>query len=563
MNKLIKQTQGVITIFISLMLTAILSIGSLVLEAGRFQSARTQLAEANISAATSTLSEYNSDLFERFGIVAFEGDNYAESLYSDYLTFNSDLSGESFGSNVSRLYSLDNHTLTGLYNLTYPSVLKRQIIAKSKYLKGSFNLWLTAETMPRIFTEFKSKAQSVAQWTRNISGEVSSDISSAAASIESSLKNSYDYDDSLKVVIDSGTMSLLPTATGTIENSIPDGEKENIQATLEDAKKVVGNYSSSIGNIDSSEAEQESTVGLNALLLRSNSRLRISQKDISSLSAKCSSTSLNISNILSRLSQGEEGQNNLLLNLYIAQYFSNRTQTAAGYIGPPRYTSSAEGFTSACAEYVFCGNKYETENQKNAYWVIFYLRLVDNAYKIFSTYESRSSADKLLWSYYETLIDMEMLTSEESLVPLTKEALFLPMEKAGAVASSFSSTRTVPDSLRSVGSLTEYKRSDYSDSSLTVNGKDFFNYTDYISFALWLVPNSNKLLRVADLIQTEMRYRQKYVNRETASFLMQNQYTYARVEANAKFNSILPIISLGSNSNLNGIGISSINYVGY
>ena len=158
---------------------------------------------------------------------------------------------------------------------------------------------------------------------------------------------------------------------------------------------------------------------------------------------------------------------------------------------------------------------------------------------------------------------MEMLTSEESLVPLTKEALFLPMEKAGAVASSFSSTRTVPDSLRSVGSLTEYKRSDYSDSSLTVNGKDFFNYTDYISFALWLVPNSNKLLRVADLIQTEMRYRQKYVNRETASFLMQNQYTYARVEANAKFNSILPIISLGSNSNLNGIGISSIKYVGY
>lgn len=563
MNKLIRQTQGVITIFISLMLTAILSVGSLVLEAGRFQSARTQLGEANVSAATSTLSEYNSDLFERFGIIAFEGDSYAESLYSEYINFNSDLSGESLGSNISRLYSLDTVTLTGLYNLTYPTVLKRQIIAKSKYLKGSFNLWLTSETMPRLFTEFKAKAQKVSQWTKDISGDVSSDISSATSSIESALKSSYDYDDSLKVTLGSSTAALLPTATGTIENSIPDGEKENIQATLEDAKKIVDNYSSSIGNIDNSEAEQESTVGIDISSLSLDSRKKITDKDIANLSQKCSNTSSNISNILSRLSQGDDGQNNLLLNSYIAQYFSNRTQTAAGYIGAPRYTSTAEGFTSACAEYVFAGNRSEINNQKSAYWAIFYLRLVDNAYKIFSNYDSRSSADKLLWSYYETLIDMEMLTSEKTLIPLTKEALFLPMEKIGTVASSFGSTRTVSDSLHSVGSLTEYKRSDYSDSSLTVNGKDYFNYTDYISFALWLVPNANKLMRVADLIQTEMRYRQKYVNHETTSFLMQNQYTYARVEAKAKFNSVLPIISLGSNSNLNGIGISSIKYVGY
>ena len=46
-----KNSYGVITVFISLMLVSILSLGTLVIEIARYQTAKTQLSEANISAS--------------------------------------------------------------------------------------------------------------------------------------------------------------------------------------------------------------------------------------------------------------------------------------------------------------------------------------------------------------------------------------------------------------------------------------------------------------------------------------------------------------------------------
>ena len=102
-----------------------------------------------------------------------------------------------------------------------------------------------------------------------------------------------------------------------------------------------------------------------------------------------------------------------------------------------------------------------------------------------------------------------------------------------------------------------------SENSFSVAGVDQFSYRDALAVALWLVPNSKKMSRAADLIQLEMRYRQQYVELKTATFLMSEQNTYCRIKCVAKLNSILPIISLGSNSGINGISFSTIKYVGY
>ena len=60
-----KNSHGVITVFISLMLVSVLSLGTLVVEVARYQSAKTQLAEANISASTSMVANYDVDLYKR------------------------------------------------------------------------------------------------------------------------------------------------------------------------------------------------------------------------------------------------------------------------------------------------------------------------------------------------------------------------------------------------------------------------------------------------------------------------------------------------------------------
>lgn len=90
MQKKLKKNKGVITVFIALMLTAVLSFGTLVLESGRFQTAKTQLAQAASSASTSMIAAYDGDLYENYGLLAIDTERFTEARYLDYLNFNSD-----------------------------------------------------------------------------------------------------------------------------------------------------------------------------------------------------------------------------------------------------------------------------------------------------------------------------------------------------------------------------------------------------------------------------------------------------------------------------------------
>ena len=81
-----------------------------------------------------------------------------------------------------------------------------------------------------------------------------------------------------------------------------------------------------------------------------------------------------------------------------------------------------------------------------------------------------------------------------------KYNMILPVNNPGAVASAFGS-KNIANAMSSLGI--------YNGTSFVVGGSDQTTYKDSLALALWIVPNSDKLLRVADLIQLEMRTRRR------------------------------------------------------
>lgn len=128
-----KSVKGAISILLSIVLLTTFSLGSLVMESGRYQSAKAQLDEANLSAALSMLTNFNTELSEAYGIFAFSEEDIKESEYYDYLNFNSDLDSEYYGNSISRLYGTPSAEIDAMYNLTNSTILKRQIMEYSKY----------------------------------------------------------------------------------------------------------------------------------------------------------------------------------------------------------------------------------------------------------------------------------------------------------------------------------------------------------------------------------------------------------------------------------------------
>lgn len=571
MNIFVKRENGAITIFISLMLVSILSIGSLVLEAGRLQSARTQLNEATVSAETSVISNYDLTLNDRFGIMAFEDDADTKADFNDYLSFNSDLDAEYKGNNVTRLYALAEVEMDGIYNFTYPSVIKRQILSKTKYTKATYDFPINIDTLSSFWPEFRSKcsqAQSLISSLSKGTGSISGDYSSALNAVEKAFSSIYDYDKNCVVVIPDSEVSILPSKTGTITDTIPTEEISRIQSTLDEAKSLVGEYASSIGGVDSGVEEEETSIGITGDYSSTRTEMKKAvtgaNYSLNNLATMSSDIIGKMSSVSSALGTNDNAETNMLINSYIADTFSNRAYLANGSVNPTRGTKSANNFSAACAEYIFAGNANETVNQQSAYWIIFYIRFVDNI-NLVSKSSGADNRTKFIWAFYETLVDMEVLTTHKGLVPLTKTSLFLPMSKASQIASQFSDMTVVETSLKNIGSVTTAERvAGDGNERLTTNGSGLADYTDYLSLALWFVPNTEKMLRISDLIQLEMRYRQKYVTNETVDFYMKNQNSYCRANVMAVFNSILPVISLsGNDRDMNGIKINAVKFVGY
>ncbi len=573
-----KGTRGVITILVSLMLVGVLSLGTLVIEAGRYQAAKTQLAEANISASTSMIAAYDPELYGRYGLLAIDTERFTSDRALDYLVFNADQAVGYKGNRLSTMYVVDSVELTGLYNLTYPSIMKRQILSRAKYHVVPQNYALNVYTMDAFFADYQNKCQYVAdhlalvaKGTADIGSltDIPENMQSALTSLYSTYSNLQAYDSDCDVTLNDSTTRLLPSITGTIENNAPPEDIADINSTLADAVTVLGG-SGSILSYNNGTIPSEPHISISASFI---SDIQNELGDILSASDLPSRTK-EVAKEIRALAQGlkatinvlkADKESNVLLNSYISEYFSNRNGRINTYAAPAKGTiingtMDNATFSSACVEYIFGGNASEKLNQEDSYNYLQAIRLINNLYAVmkdsasFNANNIYSVAAHIAWANYESIVDMELLTVYNVSVPFNKNEMILSIDLAESVNEAFSSHKT-EDALKAL----DY----YDGTSFYISGSNSFTYKDSLSFALWFVPNSQKLLRVADLIQLEMRYREQHVENKTAAFLMSEQDTYCRIKCIGKFNSVLPIISLDSSQSVYGIAFQSIKYAGY
>ena len=565
-----RKEKGVITVFVSTLLISVLSFGTLFIEAGRLHSAKAQLAEVNISSAESVLSNYDLNLYQRYGILAYNLDNDTKTRFQDYIYFDSDLDANYLGNNATCLYNIKNAELTGFYNLTYPSVLKRQILSKSKYLRSSYSYTMNLGNMANIIAEFRNKADTVNGVLSSSAQNPEPKYVSALSHVEDAFRDLSIYNEAAQAVLDSNTTNILPSKTGVKKDNIPQSEVEAIQATLDDAKNVIPEYTSYIGGIDAGNEDVESTakVSINSSSIRSSMK-SANVFGSNSLASTAKSTISSMKNILSSLGTGTDGQTNLLLNSYLTKHCPNRAYVPDGFAGAAN-SNSKDNFVNSYAEYIFGGKASETENQEAAYWQIFYFRFCDNLYCIIKNYSSfGNNASKILWAYYESLIDMNLLTdhSGDVVVPITKTKLFLPINDETKL-NYFSRDSYIDDVLKNklntLNQEIQMQSNNKAGKYKSCSGVNYAGYSDYISIALWFVSNAEKFTRLSDLIQLEMRYRQAHISSETLSFRSENCFTYCRVETEAQFRTLLPVLSIDDHGEaFSQASFSKVKYVGF
>lgn len=571
-------SNGVITVLVSLLLVGILSLGTVVLEAGRFQAAKTQLAEASASASTSMIAAYDSDLYARYGLLAIDTERFTSERCMDYLNFNSDLSVGYKGNRVSRMYTIESVELEGMYNLTYPSVLKRQILSRAKYHVIPQDYALNIYTMNAFFSDFQNKCQyvsdkitSVASGTASVGtiSDVNGDMLGAINALYTTFLDGERSDSNCDITLSSATVGLLPSATGTFENSVPTEDLTDINTALSDATTVLGGEGAflSYGN---GTVVAETDVSVDVSFMR---EIKTAMKDILS-AGDISQSGKDIAIEVKQLAQGlntainmlsSDAEGNLLLNSYITEYFSNRNNRLQTYSAPAKGTSingtvENAAFASACVEYVFGGMASEKANQESAHDYLAAIRLINNLYSVmtdsatFNDDNLYSVIAHIVWANYESCVDVELMSKYNVSVPFNKNNMILPISNPRVVSSAFAS-KDVASAMRVLGY--------YDGANFNIPGAYAFSYEDSLSFALWFVPNTDKMLRIADLIQLEMRYKEQHVENVTPQFLMSNQNTYCRVKCISKFSSLLPVISIDSNSGVKGITFQSIKYAGY
>lgn len=569
-----KSNGGVITVLVSLMLTGILSLGTMVIEAGRLQGAKTQLDDANLSAGTSMIAAYNSVLYERYGLLAIDKNMFSVERFREYLDYNSDRAAGHNGNNISTFYTVDSVEIEGFYNLTYPSVLKRQLTSRAKYHIIPQDYAVNCYNADYFISDYQSKATYVLDVLENVASgtaadgslsDVPPDMISALNKLYGTFRKIKKYDESYNVTVKDSDVSILPSTTGTVIQTVPSEDIDSINNAVKDANAVLGSNASLLASNNGS-VYSEVDVSLNTSFA---SNLISELGDLNELPTKavgitfdCRKLIQEISAALNVLSTDKEGT--LLLNSYIAGYFPNKNYTVEGYTGSEKGSAISDvdnsAFAGACAEYVFSGNANEITNQQIAYDYVLATRFISNLYSAvtvstsFDADNACSVAAHIAWAYYETCADTELLFKYNAVVPLNKTDMILPIDNIPSVTGAFAS-EDFSTAMTTLG---------VSDgNAVVVQGYDNTNYRDALAFALWFVPNSQKMLRVADLIQLEMRYREQHMENGAATFLMSEQNTFCRVKSMGRLNSVLPVISLNNGRSVKGTPIQSIKYVGY
>ena len=575
---LVKSEKGVITVLVSLLLVGVLTLGTLAIEAGRYQAAKTQLIEANISAANSMIAAYDEELYARYGLLAIDNERFTLERATDYLRFNADQAVGYQGNRLSSLYTVDSVDLDKAFDFTHTAILKRQMLNKAKYINTN-KYALNRDTVDAFFADFQNKCLYVAEQLAPVAdgiaesgtlSDIPADVRNALTALYKTYFDAYTYYPA-GVTLSDNTVKLLPRDFGMAD--VPHEMTDSIlmQQAMSDVSWVLGDtdvlYRGYGENTDQGQVYVWTGCYYDLLYdlkdVSSDAEVTMHAKDLAGLvrvMAKDMNAAINV-----LMTEKEE---NLLLNTYIVEYFSNRHNRISDYAGPEvgvTINGNMENltFATSCVEYIIGEDACESANESMAEHKLQAIRLISNLYALmtnstcFDAYNAHSVAAHLAWANFESIIDAKLLSNYNIAVPFNKDRAILDIANAGGVAGAYASAQ--PDD-----ALEPLKALGFHDgTTFVIPGSDLFNYTDSLAMAMWFENNAIKMFTVTHLIQLEMRYREQYVENKPATFMMENLSSYCRIQCVANFKPILPILSTNNLGAGRGIPMLSIRFAGY
>ena len=299
----------------------------------------------------------------------------------------------------------------------------------------------------------------------------------------------------------------------------------------------------------------------------------------------------------------------VLINQFAVSKFSNRLNKVKGETGVGKslggtgaksVPAAAQTFSQANLEYILIGGNSEASNQQACFNRIMTMRMINNALLILSdaTWMELIGACNILapvvfilLMYYESNIDMNLLVKLKLKIPLIKTSLILSIESLTpegmddldtvsndfAISFSEANSKNLDIIVNDMDILSDSNSSQleqfYAQQDLSNTTKNLLNglekgflkldYKNYIFLFMLLQSNRQKVMRIADLIQMELRYKE-YSKGTHPTLLLEDYHTFVRVKAKATLNSVLPIISFNKDENKKpGWAINTIKYVGY
>ena len=428
------------------------------------------------------------------------------------------------------------------------------------------------------------------------------------------------YNSDYVMVLDQGTIDLFPKNTPSASYA---EDQEYIKSVYDDVERVLGEaYANQLKDINASNVDRNDFA---TEVQKLKAKLQeIKEEGSGLLSDGLLSAIKKIGKILVKLAEAaalavrllgtlvdffktlaEQSYYAALVNTYIVQKFPSRLNSIDGATTYPIEITSPVAnhgyFSSACVEYAVIGNKSEITNQSSVFWIIFGIRALINCIQILLDPDTMSMISGcnflapvvfLGFLYMETNIDMNSLLRLGDGVPLIKGTLHLSAKGIKNVIDKMASIDGHFVSIAASGNGKKYHRYDGDCPTLRKGyttilktqalkekrepckrckpGKaagsddDFLelDYDKYLWLLLFLISGDTKLQRIANMAQMETRYYEYEKTANSSSFLLKNAGTYIRSEVTVEYDSLLPIISLGKNTNT-FLDIYNLEYVGY
>ena len=254
------------------------------------------------------------------------------------------------------------------------------------------------------------------------------------------------------------------------------------------------------------------------------------------------------------------------------------------------------------------GDPSEKTNQVNTFWILFGIRAVVNCVQILTTSETMSLVSScnifaplmfIALLYMETNIDMNYLVSIGEAVPFWKSNVHMSSKGIANILEVLVDLDTAEVLIAKSGDGKRFHSTGGCHmlkinpngpvATITMNKQAAVNkgytqckvckpetegdkeneskgyvpltYDNYLYILLLMIGNNTKLQHLAELIQLETRYHEMQTQKST-KFLISDASTYIRSNIKASYNTMLPMISLGSSTN-SFPEIIGLEYVGY